>query len=1404
MDSRASAVLHIRRSPLSLSISLAALGVLANLSSAQVFAACVPTGVSTVTCTGVTSTNHVSTTDGLTFNVDSGASISTAGNGTPIIELSGSNITVTNQGSIFSPSGTSRTTALKVGNSSAQNIVITNTEDGFIGGITENLSPSVPDLNGMALDIQAGAGGTITIVNDGIIFANGLSGSLLTADAPNVAIYGGARIEMTNTNSGHIDGRIALQASTEGNIFTNAGTLDGSLSLGAGAGNNRYNAITGSEVLIGDGIGTTSLTVDSNPNLLFVAPGTVDGGAGGANILALQNAIGGGSGSTGTGTISAANFINFRNLLMQSGTWQIDGALLTGASTSASLTGGVLSVNNDAVFGSGSISVDGGTLSADAATVSLANAVNVGAGGMTVVGSNTLALNGIVSGSSGGVLSQNGSGTLVLAGANTYAGGTALNAGTLVVGSDSALGSGALTAAAGTQLDSNRAATLGNAITLNGNLTVAGSNALTLNGALGGSGDLIKNGAASLTLSGVNSLTGNTTVNAGTLNVDGTLNSSNVQVNSGSTLGGSGILSGAVTVADGGHLALRTGSALTVGSLALGGNSNIDVGLGVPVSGGGSGLLNVNGNLTLDGTLNIANAGGIGTGVYRVINYSGSLTDNGLLFGSLPSGLTPGDVQVQTSIGNQINLLVAAPGITVQFWDGSQLSANGNIDGGTGVWNSSNTNWTNVDGAVNQAWSGNFAVFQGAAGTVTVNGTQSTNGMQFAVDGYRLQNGVEGALNLINGSLGNATVRVDPNATATLDVALTGSGTLGKYDSGTLVLNAANTYTGGTLLNGGTLVLGNNAALGNGSLTTAASSTLDNSAAFTLGNAVILDGALAIAGSNDLTLSGSISGSGSLSKNGSSTLIFNSDSSIGGGTLVNAGSLIVGDTAGSTANLASDVQVASGAVLGGHGAIAGQVNIASGATLKPGNSIGTLQVDGDVNLAAGSTLEVETNPDGRSDKLISTGTVNLTGAALNVLADTGSWGPSTSYGIIQAATVNGTFAGVSTNLAFLRPEVVYSPTDVILTLARNNVSFRSVARTSNQRAAAASIESAGAGTLFNTVAVLTAEQAQLAFDSLSGELHASTLGALFDESRYVRDVVSQRMQAAQTQTAMDGVLHADAETGITLWLQGYGGWGDNNGNSHTASIDHDSQGALLGIDLPVNEHWRVGAAVGYGSSDLDVDERNSSADIDSTSLTLFAAGQWDAINLRLGASRAWNDIDSSRHVQISGLSDHDKASYDATTTQVFGELGYAISVGEFTVEPFAGIAHVKVDSDSLEEDGGITALRSDDDQDSLTYGSLGVHATTALASVGSVPLALQGKLAWQHAFDDLDPERRMSFAAGNPFTVQGTPLAQDTALVRLGISAQVATSTTVDLGYSGQFGDGYKDNGVRLGLNISF
>ena len=49
---------------------------------------------------------------------------------------------------------------------------------------------------------------------------------------------------------------------------------------------------------------------------------------------------------------------------------------------------------------------------------------------------------------------------------------------------------------------------------------------------------------------------------------------------------------------------------------------------------------------------------------------SGTLTDNGLTIGALPSGIPLTEVTVQTSVAGQVNLIIST-GTAVGYWDGS-------------------------------------------------------------------------------------------------------------------------------------------------------------------------------------------------------------------------------------------------------------------------------------------------------------------------------------------------------------------------------------------------------------------------------------------------------------------------------------------------------------------------------------------------------------------------------------------------------------------------------------------------------------------------------------------------------------------------------------------------------------
>ncbi|SDN71790.1 autotransporter-associated beta strand repeat-containing protein/T5SS/PEP-CTERM-associated repeat-containing protein, partial [Ensifer sp. YR511] len=353
------------------------------------------------------------------------------------------------------------------------------------------------------------------------------------------------------------------------------------------------------------------------------------------------------------------------------------------------------------------------------------------------------------------------------------------------------------------------------------------------------------------------SFTGDTNITGGTLRVNNTLGGA-VSV-TGGTLGGSGTLAGNVSVTNGAIAAGNSPGTLTIGgdlTLASGSSLNFELGNPSGVAGVDSDLINVGGNLTLDGTLNVTNAGGFGGGLYRLVNYNGSLTDNGLEIGSTPIGFVSSDLTVQTATANQVNLLVDAP--FASFWDGANNSANSSVDGGSGTWSVTGNNWTFADGSINGIFDpSGLLIFSGTAGTVTVDdgtGAISTSvGMQFAADGYTITGKDIALTGATAFRVGDGT-SAGAGFTATIASNLTGAGSLNKTDLGTLVLTGANSYTGGTTISAGTLI-GNTASL-QGDFVNNVALTFDQTSAGTYAGIISGIGSLTKSGAGALTLTG--------------------------------------------------------------------------------------------------------------------------------------------------------------------------------------------------------------------------------------------------------------------------------------------------------------------------------------------------------------------------------------------------------------------------------------------------------------------------------------------------------------------------------------------------------------------
>jgi len=407
---------------------------------------------------------------------------------------------------------------------------------------------------------------------------------------------------------------------------TGEGTL-----IVTGAGTTWQN--TGSLFRVGDSSGANSGALEVRDGAQVTADNFMDIAA---NADSTGSVLVDGTGSTLT-TADSLNvgFFGSGTLTVQNGGLVVRGSDAQGVRVANnSDSTGILNLNSGGTvealnisegFGTGTVHFNGGRFRATATSTTFqgfeAGDIQLLANGAFFdTQAFALATSAILQGMGG--VTKEGSGTLILSGANTYSGGTTISAGTLQIG------------------DGGTTGLIGGNVTNNANLSFNRSNNLAFDGDISGSGSLTKLGAGVLTLTGANTYSGGTTISAGTLQIGGAGTAGSITGNvtnnaalrfnrsddltyagdisgTGSVrklgagmliLTGASTYSGATTVQSGGllvngslgntELTVQNG-ALLGGSGNLGGNVTIQSG-GILAPGNSPGILTIGGDLNLD------------------------------------------------------------------------------------------------------------------------------------------------------------------------------------------------------------------------------------------------------------------------------------------------------------------------------------------------------------------------------------------------------------------------------------------------------------------------------------------------------------------------------------------------------------------------------------------------------------------------------------------------------------------------------------------------------------------------------------------------------------------------------------------------------------------------------------
>jgi autotransporter-associated beta strand protein len=774
-----------------------------------------------------------------------------------------------------------------------------------------------------ARNIQIGTGGG-TIGSTGSVMLTGTISD--TGGSPGTLTLSGGQFTLANpSQTNTYSGGTSIYNSTvnvdkDGEFGNSAGTLmlnNSTLNLGAS-----FN--TSSRLIyLETGGGTFNLT---SANQSVTLSGFILDDTGSLGSLNLTS-------STHSGTFYLTNTLNGYG----------GGTSVGTGVTLVSSTGSDLGVSSSTLL------LSGGTLETSG-SIGSRLIILQGTGTIDLVGGINIGISGDIQEFGTGTLNVVGSGTLRMSTdgfGSTYSGGTVVNSGVTVdIDLATALGTGAVTMNGGT-LQTTSSLNLSQAVNLTtgggGTFDVGSGQTTTLSGGFGsGSGTLTLLGGGTLSLTGSTLYTGNTVINAGTLNLAPTANviyagnitgAGSLSVGGTNTLtlsgsnsysGGTNITSG--TIALGANNALVTGTALSdSGTLDLNGfNQSLSsiTGSGVITnSSGTAGTLTMNnsgtdsfagsltGNLALyvssTGTLNLSGNNSY-TGPTTLFSGNlNALSNNALGTGivNLDGGTFNGGVN--TTLSNIIN--VGAPNIFILGNSGLNLSGeialgnnnlifgatqsgggqvvsgattfSGEIFGGGSLQMEANTTATLVLTSNNGI--GSIQMYGGTlqVGYATALGTAAIT----IGNGATLQSGVSG-LDLFNSMDLTGSANYDTNGfNTTLEDPIVGpSGSLTKLGSGTLTLAYTNTYGGGTTVMAGTLNLGSNSALGTGGLVLENGTTLQaGTGSLVTANAVTLYGSDTYdANGFDSTLSGNITGTGGFMV---------TDSSLSGGILTLTG-----------------------------------------------------------------------------------------------------------------------------------------------------------------------------------------------------------------------------------------------------------------------------------------------------------------------------------------------------------------------------------------------------------------------------------------------------------------------------------------------------------------------------------
>ncbi|MCX5809228.1 MAG: autotransporter domain-containing protein [Proteobacteria bacterium] len=515
----------------------------------------------------------------------------------------------------------------------------------------------------------------------------------------------------------------------------------------------------------------------------------------------------------------------------------------------------------------------------------------------------------------------------------------------------------------------------------------------------------------------------------------------------------------------------------------------------------------------------------------------------------------------------------------------------------------------------------------------------------------------------------------------------------------------------------------------------------------------------------------------------------------------------------------------------------------TGGTIKPGNSIGTLTINGDYTQGSAGKLLIEVASTTSNDLLAINGAADINGILQT--SWTGGYTPAirTKFGTILTASsgITGQFTSLLTNIT---PTVLFKPkydipNQIYLMVERDYINQSLLPYlTMNQRAVGSMLNSVGNTAAGDLDTVLTAidslpayGQTAYALDQLAPKGSDAQSGMGISGASFQTGNLSERLSdlrhgirgmslnglyfkngngkpimLADINPDLTGMLPSGVDERWGFFVKGNAVYGDQKDTPDATGYNFTSMGVTMGSDYRFTGSFIAGLMLGLNTSRANVDSMGSKVKMDG--YTLGAYGTYYKKNFYMDGSISYGfaNYDNTRRIVFPGLDRTATSSLDGNQLTAYGGTGYDIRKNNWIITPNVSFQYVKLGIDSYTE-GGAGAINLDVDKQNTEslQGNIGARVSYTWQTDKAVIMPnIRASYGYEFSRDSQNVTSRLA-QGSSPFSIQTMSPDRNFFSFGAGITAFTVRDMSVYINYDAQIGENkYVAQSVNAGLRVGF